>query len=39
MEDALIAAVAVVHSLTVATRNARDFDRLGVELVNPFEGG
>ena len=39
MEDALIAAVAVVHQLTVATRNERDFDRLGVVTVNPFEGG
>ncbi|MXY35317.1 MAG: type II toxin-antitoxin system VapC family toxin [Dehalococcoidia bacterium] len=39
MEDALIAAVAVVHSLTVATRNERDFDRLGVASLNPFEAG
>ncbi|MDE2933382.1 MAG: type II toxin-antitoxin system VapC family toxin [Chloroflexota bacterium] len=39
MEDALIAAVAVVHQLTVATRNERDFDQLGVVAFNPFEGG
>ena len=39
MEDALIAAVAVVHQLTVATRNERDFDQLGVVSFNPFEGG
>ena len=38
MEDALIAAVAVVHQLTVATRNERDFDQLGVVSFNPFEG-
>lgn len=35
-EDAMIAAVATVHGLTVATRNTRDFDRFGVNLVNPF---
>ena len=34
--DALIAATALVHSLTVATRNAGDFDRTGVVLVNPW---
>ncbi len=39
MEDALVAAVALVHQLTVATRNERDFDQLGVVSFNPFEGG
>ena len=34
--DALIAATALVHSLTVATRNTSDFDRSGVALVNPW---
>ena len=34
--DALIAATAIVHDLTVATRNVRDFDGFGVALVNPF---
>ena len=34
--DALIAATALVHSLTVATRNTSDFDRTGVALVNPW---
>ena len=35
-EDAMIAAVTRVHRLTVVTRNVDDFDRLGVELQNPF---
>jgi toxin FitB len=37
LEDAMIAATARMHSLTVATRNERDFDLLGVALVNPFK--
>ena len=36
--DALIAAVAVVHRLTVVTRNVRDFEGLGVAVVDPWEG-
>ena len=34
--DAMIAATAVVHNLTVVTRNLRDFERLGVPAFNPF---
>lgn len=37
-EDAMIAATARLHHLTVVTRNVRDFSRFKVELLNPFEG-
>lgn len=36
LEDALIAATALTHDLTVATRNVRDSRPFGVALVNPF---
>ena len=36
-EDAMIAATAIVHRLTVVTRNVRDFDQFGIELQDPFE--
>jgi toxin FitB len=36
IEDAIIAATALVHGLTVATRNLRDFEPFGVPTVNPF---
>ena len=35
--DALIAATALVHGLTVATRNVADFERMGVGVLNPWE--
>jgi predicted nucleic acid-binding protein len=36
MADAMIAAIAKVNGLTLATRNTRDFERFGVPQVNPF---
>lgn len=35
--DALIAATAMVHGLTVATRNVDDFVATGVDLLNPWD--
>jgi len=35
--DGLIAATALEHGLTLVTRNFRDFDRLGVEIFNPWD--
>ena len=37
IEDAMIAATAIVHRLTVATRNVRDFVKLGVPILDPFK--
>ncbi|MEQ1697946.1 MAG: type II toxin-antitoxin system VapC family toxin [Hyphomicrobiaceae bacterium] len=34
--DALIAATALVHGLTVVTRNIADFEPMGVKLFNPW---
>jgi predicted nucleic acid-binding protein len=34
--DALIAATAQLKGLTVVTRNERDFQRSGVDFINPF---
>jgi predicted nucleic acid-binding protein len=34
--DGLIAAIAVVHGATLATRDTPDFEHLGIDLVNPF---
>lgn len=36
LQDTLIAAVAIVHDLTVVTRNVRDFEHTGVRLFDPF---
>lgn len=36
MRDALIAATALVHGLTVVTRNVTDFEPTGVELLDPW---
>ena len=38
IKDSLIAATALVHGLTVATRNHRDFEKAGVKIVDPFAG-
>ena len=35
--DALIAATALTHGMTVATRNVADFQATGVALLNPWE--
>ena len=37
MADGLIAATALVHGLTLWTRNTRDFEATGVRLFNPWE--
>ncbi|AUW45521.1 type II toxin-antitoxin system VapC family toxin [Rhizobium leguminosarum] len=34
--DSLIAATAIAHDLTLATRNIKDFEGLGIELVDPW---
>ncbi len=34
--DGFLAATALVHDLTIATRNITDFQGLGVALVDPF---
>ena len=36
--DLMIAATALEHGLTVATRNVRDFAPTGVQVFNPFGG-
>ena len=35
-EDAMIAATAKLHKLTVVTRNVTDFKQFGVSVLNPF---
>jgi toxin FitB len=34
--DALIAATAIVHQMTVVTRNVADFEPTGVDIINPW---
>lgn len=36
IKDSLIAATALVHGLAIVTRNRRDFEPAGVEIVDPF---
>jgi predicted nucleic acid-binding protein len=38
IEDAMIAATAVVHGLIIVTRKVRDFQAFGVRTFNPFDG-
>lgn len=33
----MIGAIASAHDATVATRNVKDFDHLGIPVVNPFD--
>ncbi len=37
--DGQIAAIARCHGMRLATRNVRDFDGCGIEVVNPFDQG
>ena len=37
--DAMIAATAMTHGMTVVTRNVSDFEKTSVALINPWEGG
>jgi toxin FitB len=37
--DALMAATALTHKFVVVTRNERDYERTGVQVLNPFEPG
>lgn len=36
-QDAMIAAIARSHGTTLATRNVRDFEGTGIEVINPWE--
>jgi predicted nucleic acid-binding protein len=38
VRDGLIAATALVHSMTVVTRNVADFEPTGVPTLNPWQG-
>jgi len=36
IKDSMIAATALVHGLAVVTRNRKDFEKAGVQVVDPF---
>jgi predicted nucleic acid-binding protein len=38
IKDSLIAATALLHDLTIATRNVTDFRKTGARVVDPFDG-
>ena len=37
ISDGYIAAIATVHAMPIVTRNVKDFEELGLQLINPFE--
>jgi len=37
LRDFFLAATALVHGMTVVTRNVEDFEPMGVEILNPWE--
>ncbi len=37
IKDSLIAATALVHDLAIVTRNRTDFEKTGLEIIDPFE--
>lgn len=39
VRDALIGATGLVHRLTVVSRNVKDFEPMGVAVLNPWEAG
>ena len=38
VEDCMIAAIAKAHGMAVATRNVRDFEGIGVDVIDPWAG-
>jgi toxin FitB len=37
ISDGYIAAIATVHAMPIVNRNVKDFEELGLQLINPFE--